>query len=103
MLDFLASEPSYAHLALVDALTASPKAATVAHEGMNGYAAMLEPGLELGLNGGAPSTIAVEATACVLLELCFVCVAEERVRELPSLLELACEMALRPFVGVGVG
>ncbi len=47
LLDFLASEPSYAHLALIDALTASPKAATVAQEGMNGYAGMLEPGLKL--------------------------------------------------------
>jgi AcrR family transcriptional regulator len=99
LLDFLASEPAYAHLALIDALTASPKAATIAHDGMNGYAAMLEPGLELS-SSGATASIAVEATACTLLELCFVYVAEERARELPAIEDLACDLALRPFVSV---
>jgi AcrR family transcriptional regulator len=102
LLDFLASEPSYAHLALIDALTASPKAATVAQEGMNGYAGMLEPGLKLSAGDHHPlSTVAVEATACVLLELCFVYVAAERARELPALEELACDLVLRPFAVVG--
>jgi AcrR family transcriptional regulator len=103
LLDFLASEPSYAHLALIDALTASPKTATVAQEGMNGYAGMLEPGLKL--SAGAHhslSTVAIEATASVLLELCFVYVAAERARELPALEELACDLVLRPFAVVGV-
>ncbi|HEY2632364.1 MAG TPA: TetR/AcrR family transcriptional regulator [Solirubrobacteraceae bacterium] len=99
LLDFLASEPAYAHLALIDALTASPKAATIAHDGMNGYAAMLEPGLELSAIGAA-TPIAVEATACILLELCFVYVAQERPRELPAIENLACELALCPFVNV---
>lgn len=102
LLDFLASEPSYAHLALIDALTASPKAAAMAHNGMNAYAGMLEPGLELTVNGSLPTTVAVEATAGALLELCFVYVATERTRELPSLEEVASDIALRPFVGVSV-
>ncbi|HEX4838719.1 MAG TPA: helix-turn-helix domain-containing protein, partial [Solirubrobacteraceae bacterium] len=102
LLEFLASEPSYAHLALIDALTASPKAATVAHEGMNGYTGMLEPGLELSANGRPPTAIAVEATASALLELCFVYVATERTRELPGLAEIASDIALRPFAGVNV-
>jgi AcrR family transcriptional regulator len=103
LLDFLASEPSYAHLALIDALTASPKAATVAQEGMNGYAGMLEPGLKLSARDRRPlGTVAVEATACVLLELCFVYVAAEHARELPAVQELACDLVLRPFAVVGV-
>lgn len=102
LLDFLASEPSYAHLALVDALTASPKATTVAQEGMIGYAGMLEPGLKASAGDQPPIPAAVEATACVLLEVCFVYVAEERARELPALKELACDLALRPFAAVGV-
>jgi AcrR family transcriptional regulator len=100
LLDFLASEPAYAHLALIDALTASPKAAAVAHEGMNAYAGMLEPGLESSINGSAPTAVTVEATAGALLELCFVYVATERTRELPNLAALAGDIALRPFVGV---
>jgi AcrR family transcriptional regulator len=102
LLEFLASEPAYAHLALIDALTASPKAAAVAHEGMNAYAGMLEPGLEFSVNGSPPTAIAVEATAGALLELCFVFVATERTRELPNLTEVARDIALRPFVGVSV-
>lgn len=102
LFEFLASEPAYAHLALIDALTASPKAAAVAQEGMNGYSGMLEPGLEL--SGDQRATqVAVEASACVLLELCFVYVADERARELPALEELACDLVLRPFAAVGVG
>jgi AcrR family transcriptional regulator len=101
LLEFLASEPAYAHLALIDALTASPKAAAVAHDGMNAYTWMLEPGWESSLNG-KPPTVAVEATAGALLEMCFVYVATERTRELPSLSEFAAEIALRPFAGVTV-
>lgn len=102
LLEFLASEPAYAHLALIDTLTASPKAATAAHQAMNVYAAMLEPGLELGANDQPPTAIAVEATASALLELCFVYVVSERARELPGLAEVAEYIALRPFASVGV-
>jgi AcrR family transcriptional regulator len=102
LLEFLASEPAYAHLALIDALTASPKAATVAHEGMSAYAGMLEPGLQFNVNGNPPTAVSVEATAGALFELCFVYVATERTRELPNLLEVAGDIALRPFVGVSV-
>ena len=102
LLDFLASEPAYAHLALIDALTASAKAAAVAHDGINAFAWMLEPGLELSVNGSPPTAVSVEATAGALVELCFVYVATERTRELPSLTEVASEIALRPFVGVSV-
>jgi len=102
LFEFLASEPAYAHLALIDALTASPKAAAVAHDAMNAYAAMLEPGLQFSVNGGPPTAVSVEATAGALFELCFVYVATERTRELPSSAEAAGDIALRPFLGVSV-
>jgi AcrR family transcriptional regulator len=100
LLEFLASEPSYAHLALIDALTASPRAAAIAQEGVGSYAGMLEPGLGLSVNGTPPTVVAVEATAGALLELCFVYVATERTRELPGVEKFACDLALRPFTGV---
>ncbi|HXP98772.1 MAG TPA: TetR/AcrR family transcriptional regulator [Solirubrobacteraceae bacterium] len=102
LLEFLASEPAYAHLALIDALTASPKAASTAHQAIGAYSAMLEPGLELSANDQPPTAIAVEATAGALVELCFVYVVSERTRELPVLTEVAEYVALRPFVGVSV-
>jgi AcrR family transcriptional regulator len=102
LLDFLASEPSYAHLALIDALTAGAKATAIAYDGMKAYTGMLEPGLGFNLNGNAPPAVAVEATVGALLELCFVYVASERTRELPTLAKLAEDIALRPFVGANM-
>ena len=101
LLEFLASEPAYAHLALIDALTASPKAASIAHDGLIAYAAMLEPGIT-GVEDEPWAAIAAEATASALLELCFVYVSDERARELPRLRDLACEIALRPFTSLSV-
>lgn len=95
---FLASEPAYAHLALIDALTASAKSAAVAHDGMRSYMGMLEPGLELN-NDDRSAGVAVEATTGAVLELCFVYVAAERTRELPGLATFAEEIALCPFGG----
>jgi AcrR family transcriptional regulator len=101
LLEFLASEPAYAHLALIDALTASPKGASVAHDGLIAYAAMLEPGI--GEGEREPwMVVAPEATASTLLELCFVYVSSERARELPRLRDLSCEIALRPFASLSV-
>jgi AcrR family transcriptional regulator len=102
LLEFLASEPAYAHLALIDALTASPKAATVAYHGMNAYSGMLEPGMQTNVNGQASTAITIEATAGALLELCFVYVASARTRELPGLAEFASDIALCPFAGANV-
>jgi len=88
-------------LALIDALTASPKGTSVAYNGLIAYAAMLEPGIgererELWM------VVAPEATASTLLELRFVYVASERARELPRLQDLACEIALRLFASLSV-
>lgn len=100
LFDFLASEPAYAHLALIDALTASPKAAAIAHDGMKPYTAMLEPGIDFGVNSYPPASVAVEATTGALMELCFVYVANERTRDLPNVAARAGDIALRPFLGV---
>lgn len=101
LLEFLASEPAYAHLALIDALTVGAKAASAAHDGLVAYSAMLEPAIA----SAEPApwmAIAPEATASTLLELCFVYVSSERARELPRLQDLACEIALRPFASLSV-
>jgi AcrR family transcriptional regulator len=101
LLEFLASEPAYAHLALIDALTASSKAASVAYDGLIAYSAMLEPGID-GAEGESWAAVAPEATASALLELCFVYVCSEQARELPCLGGLATEIALRPFASLSV-
>lgn len=102
LLEFLAAEPSFAHLALIDALTASPKAATAALQATSAYAAMLEPGLQLGTDDQPLAAVAAEAAIATIFELCFVYVVGERARELPSLAEIAEYIALWPFADVSV-
>lgn len=99
LLEFLASEPAYAHLALLDAPAAGAKAAAIAHDGLVAYSTMLEPGIEPDEDGEA---LVPEATVSALFELCFVYVSSERARELIGLRELACEVALRPFTSLSV-
>lgn len=102
LLEFLASEPAYAHLALIDVPTAGAKAAAILHDGLIAYAAMLEPGIGVSVDSEPWTTIAPEATASALLELCFVYVSSERARELVCLRDLASEIALRPFASLSV-
>jgi AcrR family transcriptional regulator len=99
LLEFLASEPAYAHLALVDALTASPKATSVAEEGRKAYAALLARGIESAEAAEPAVRVAAEATASLLFELCFVYVIDELARDLPRLGDLACALAVRAFTG----
>jgi AcrR family transcriptional regulator len=102
LLDFLASEPSFAHLAVIDTLTASPKATSAAQDGSEAYATLLEPGLQQSHNGVSPPQVTVEATADALQELCLVYIAGERTRELPNLTALASDLVLRPFLDAAV-
>ncbi len=97
LFDFLASEPAYAHLVLVDAPTASPRAASIAGEGLKAYAALLAPGTQAAEPEQAWVQIAAEATASLLLELCFVYAIDGQARDLPRLADLACALATRPF------
>ncbi|HEX5308612.1 MAG TPA: TetR/AcrR family transcriptional regulator [Solirubrobacteraceae bacterium] len=103
LLEFLASEPAYAHLALIDAPATGAKAAAIAHDGLIAYSAMLEPGIGPDADSAPWRTVAAEATASAVLELCFVYVSSERARELVGVRDLACEVALRPFASLSVG
>jgi AcrR family transcriptional regulator len=100
MLDFYASEPSFAHIALVDALTCGPKVDQLARVGDERLADMIRPGLEYSQDGVQRPEIMVEGTVTALQELCYVYASSERARELSVLLDLATHVALAPFVGV---
>lgn len=102
MLDFLASEPSFARIALVDALTAGPKVDTLARDGSGRFAELIKPGLQYSQDGVQRVEIMVEGTVNTLQELCYVYAASERARESSVLLELATHIALAPFAGAGL-
>jgi AcrR family transcriptional regulator len=97
MLDFLASEASWAHLALLDVPAAGARAYALARDGLRPYAELLRPGLAHPKKGRAIVQIAPEASVSAVQELCFLYTARERARELSTLADVVAHIALTPF------
>lgn len=99
LLDFLASEPAFAHLALVDTLTATRRAAEHAADGVAAYAEMLIPGAEEATDLVLPPAATIEAIAGGLCELCLTYALLGRIERLSEFLPHATYFALAPFIG----
>jgi AcrR family transcriptional regulator len=99
LFDFLAAEPSFAHLALVDALIATRRSAERSRRGVGAYAQMLLPGLGQAGNGSGPSAVTLEAITGGVFELCASYAQRGRIAELPELAPRATYFALAPFLG----
>jgi AcrR family transcriptional regulator len=95
---FLASEPAFAHISLIDALVATRHTAERSHDGVSAFARMLIPGLEQ-TRGIKPAAVTVEAIAGGVFELCLHYALVGRIRELPELVPSATYIALAPFLG----
>jgi AcrR family transcriptional regulator len=96
--DFLATEPSFAHIALLDALIATERTSQRSRAGGDAFARMLAPGMEQAA-GSAPPLVTLEAIAGGLFELCLNYALADRIRELPELAVSATYIALAPFLG----
>jgi AcrR family transcriptional regulator len=99
LLEFLASEPAFAHLALVDALIATPRTADRANRATVRYGQLLAPGFDEAASNRRPPDLTVEAIAGGVFELCLTYTAHARARELPELLPWVVYFALAPFLG----
>jgi AcrR family transcriptional regulator len=99
LLEYLASEPAFAHIALLETLTATAGTAERADEGIAAYAQMLVPGFEQAPRRARPPAITIEAITGSLYELCFQYAAQGRTRELGELRAHATYIALAPFIG----
>jgi AcrR family transcriptional regulator len=97
LLRFLAAEPAFAHLALVEALTASSGSAASVQTGVADFGGMLVPGMNE--TGHAPSAVTIEAIVGGIFELCLHHAVNGRTRELPDLTTAATYIALAPFIG----
>jgi AcrR family transcriptional regulator len=95
---FLATEPSFAHIALLDAMIATPRTAERARIGVGAFARLLVPGAEQ-THGQVPPAVTVDAIAGGLFELALHYALEGRIAELPELAPTATYIALTPFVG----
>jgi AcrR family transcriptional regulator len=99
LFEFLATEPSFAHIALLDALIATPRTAERANEGMKPFARMLVPGLDEVPDQPPLAPIVIEAVAGGIFDLCVHYALRGRIRELPELTPSATYVALAPFIG----
>jgi AcrR family transcriptional regulator len=99
LLEYLASEPSFAHIALLDALTATPLSAERSERGVSAYAQMLRPGFEEVSERHRPPAITIEAIVGGLFELCTHYATQGRIGELRELVPQATYIALAPFIG----
>jgi AcrR family transcriptional regulator len=95
---FLASEPSFAHIALIDALIATPHTAKRSTESVGSLARLLVPGIEQ-TRGFVPEAVTIEAIAGGLFDLCLHYALAGKIRELPELIPSATYIALAPFLG----
>jgi AcrR family transcriptional regulator len=98
LFDFLASEPSFAHIALLDALIATEHTAQRSSAGVDAFAQMLAPGMEE-TGGAAPPPVTLEAIAGGLFEVCLHYALAGRIGKLPEAIPSATYIALAPFLG----
>jgi AcrR family transcriptional regulator len=100
LFEFMATEPSFAEIALVDALTATARTAERSRVGVDAFARMLVPGSQELPGGRDPLTaVTIDAIAGGLFELCLHCALQRRINELPELTPAASYFALAPFIG----
>jgi AcrR family transcriptional regulator len=99
LFEFLASEPSFAHIALIDALIATARTAERSNVGVQAFARMLVPRTEEAPGQSPVVAVTIEAIAGGVFELCLHYALQGRIRELPELTVSATYIALAPFLG----
>jgi AcrR family transcriptional regulator len=99
LLEYLASEPSYAHLACVDVMIAYPHMAARVHDANDSYAELLD--LRIGDDGPSllPAPVVGEAIVGGVFELLHDYILRGRTRQLPELADHIMYIALTPFMG----
>jgi AcrR family transcriptional regulator len=101
LLGYLASEPSHAHLILVDTFAASPEAIEIRDTSIHAFAAYLQPGYHYASKNGAGALpgVAPEAIAGGIWQVLNFYLEDERTDELPVLAPQLIYAALTPFLG----
>lgn len=99
LLEFLACEPAYAHLACVDVLIAYPELARRVDQANDAYAQLLDFRLDASAPTRMPSPIIGEAIVGGIFELLHDCILQDRTAHLPDLTGHVCYIALAPLIG----
>jgi AcrR family transcriptional regulator len=96
LLEFMASEPLYTHMAFIDAPLAGPHMAKRHSEQAAAYARLLFEGAP---QRRRPPLLAAETVVHGLFELAFTHAATRRTTQLPAVADEASYLALAPFLG----
>ncbi len=96
---FLAGEPAFAHMAMIDVLAATERTTARAFKGAAPYAQMLHPGPGHTTQGLRPTEVTVQAIGGGLFELMLNHALQRRMHELPVMVPRATYFALAPFIG----
>ncbi len=99
LLELLAGEPSYAHLACVDVMVAYPHMAQRAHEANGFYAGLLDLRMAADSPSLLPSPVVGEAIVGGVYELLHDYVLRGETQRLPELADHIVYIALAPFMG----
>jgi AcrR family transcriptional regulator len=99
LLDFLAGEPAFAHLALVEALVATPRSAERARANLMTIAHILVPRSDEAPGIKAPPNVTIEAIAGGVFGLCLDYALQGRICELRELTATATYFTLAPILG----
>jgi AcrR family transcriptional regulator len=96
---FLAGEPAFAHMAMIDVLAATERTTARAFKGATPYAQMLHPGPGHTPGGLRVPDVTVQAIGGGLFELMLHHALQRRMPELPVMVPRAAYFALTPFIG----
>ncbi|HEX3909306.1 MAG TPA: TetR/AcrR family transcriptional regulator [Solirubrobacteraceae bacterium] len=99
LMDFVCSEPSHAHLTLVDTFGASPQAIEIRESALEAFTAHLRPGMEHAPADVEVLDIAPEAVAGGIWQILHHYIEHERLPELCDAAPQLIYLTLSPFVG----
>lgn len=97
LLDYMASEPAHAHLALVDTFAASPEALEIRSSALQAFTAYLGPGYQL--SDRQVPAVAAEAIAGGIWQILHDYIEGSCIDELPGAGPQVIYFALTPFLG----
>ncbi len=99
LIEYVASEPAYAHLSLVDTFAANPDAIEIREEALRSFSAHLSPGYQLARTRRAVPAIAAEAITGGVWQILNAYVDDGRTAELPDLVAQVAYLILVPYLG----
>jgi AcrR family transcriptional regulator len=99
LMEFVCSEPSHAHLTLVDTFGASPQAIEIRESALESFTAYLRPGFEQAPGEVEVPEIAAEAVAGGIWQVLHHYIEHERLHELCDASPQLVYLTLNPFLG----